>query len=72
MFGGEVITPSLVTVRDEAANPQSTNEILITHRQRQWFGICVVLLPPQETVGGRSSRLEATDYWDCVGTLVKN
>lgn len=63
-------------MRDGAANCQSTNEILITllhtHRQRQWFGICTVLLPPQETVGGRSCRLEANDYWDCVGTLVKN
>lgn len=37
-----------------------------------WCAICTVLLPPQETVGGRSSRLEATDYWDRVGTLVKN
>lgn len=37
-----------------------------------WCAIGTVLLPPQETVGGRSSRLEATDYWDRVGTLVKN
>lgn len=67
--------PSLFSCNNSWHNTQQTDEILITNTQTKtvvWCHICTVLLPPQESVGGRSSRLEATDYWDCVGILVKN